>query len=163
MGKHSKICQILALKSASVVHKSISKQLKVCLKTVYNVLKGYQETGATSKKPFPCRKCKACTKHHVDMVPKKVSMNPGRSIHKIAKDLQKSRGTIRRIVKEDLGMKPFKIPHRHLISQGSKAKRQDRTKKILQAMRSACDKVFIWSGGKIFMVEPQMNTHRRGR
>ena len=62
----------------------------------------------------------------------------------------------RRIVKADLGMKPFKILHRHLISQGSKARRQDRTKKMLQAMRSAGVRVFIWSDEKIFMVEPQV-------
>ena len=156
MGKTCKRDQIVALKSAGASHKSISKQLKVCLKTVYNVLKRYQETGTTSSKPI--RKRSARTKQLVDIVRKKVSRNPRRSIRKMAKDLQKSRGTIRRIVKEDLGMKPFKMLRRHLISQGSKAKRLERTKKMLQAMRSAGDKVFIWSDEKIFTVEPQVNT-----
>ena len=91
------------------------------------------------------------------IIRKKVTRNFRRSIRKMTEDLQTSRGTIRRIVKEDLGMKPFKILRRHLTSQGSKAKRLERTKKMLQAMRSAGDKVFIWSDETIFTVEPQVN------
>ena len=97
----------MALKSAGVSYKSISKQLKVCLKTVYNVLKRYQETGTTSSKSIPGRKYSTRTKQLVDVVQKKVFRNPRRGIRKMAKDLQKSRGTIRRIVKENLSMKPL--------------------------------------------------------
>ena len=62
----------------------------------------------------------------------------------IAKGLQTSRGAIRRIVEEYLGLKPFKIQRRHLISAVSEAKRLDRANETFQELRSAGDKVFNW-------------------
>ena len=115
----SKICkrdQIVTLKSAGSAHKSISNQVKVCLNYVHNVLKRYQETGTTLTKPIRDRKRRARTTRLVDIVRKKVSRNYRRSIRKMAKDLQTSRGTIRTIVKEGLGLKLLKIQCRHLIS-----------------------------------------------
>lgn len=49
------------------------------------------------------------------------------------------------------------MPRRHLFSEPLKKKRLNRTKKLLQAMRSAGEKVYIWSDGKIATVEQQVN------
>ena len=54
--------QIVALKTAGVSDNDIVKQLKVCRKTVYNACKQFQESGTTSSKLIPGRKCSFRTK-----------------------------------------------------------------------------------------------------
>ena len=157
MGKSGKRDQIVALKEVGLTNKRISKQLNVSIKTVYNVLKRFKETASTATKSIPGRKRSVRTKRLVDTIRKKVSRNPRRSIRQMAKDLKVSRRTVGRVVKEGLGLTSYKMQRRHLISSASKAKRLDRTKKMLEEMRSAGDKVFIWSDEKIFTVEPQIN------
>ena len=62
---------------------------------------------------------------------------------------------MKRIVHEDLGLKSYK---QHLISANSKKKRLERGKKMLKKIRSAGNKVIIWSDEKIFTVEARANS-----
>lgn len=65
---------------------------------------------------------------------------------------------MRRIVKDDLGLKPYKMQRLHLIFATSKEKRLHRAKKILKEISSAGNKAFTWSDEKILTVQPQMNS-----
>lgn len=93
----------------------------------------------------------------VEIVRKKMSRNPQRSIRKMAKDLQESRCMIDTIVRDGLSLKPCRMRRRYLIAEVSKKKLLDRTKTLLQAMRSPGAKVFIWLDEKICTAEPQVN------
>ena len=72
--------------------------------------------------------------------------------------LKKSRKTVDRVVKDYLRPKTHNIQRCHLISAASKAKRRSRAKKIMGEIRSAGEKVFIWSDEKIFTVESKLNS-----
>lgn len=120
-------------------------------------MKGYKETGWTSTKPIPGKKGNVRTKRLVGISRKKVSRNPRRSMRKMAKDLQAWRRTICIIIKDGLCLKPYKMRRWHLSLVASKNKRLSRTKNLLQEMRSANEKVFIWSNENIFTVEPPVN------
>ena len=150
--------QIVALKNAGLSNKQITKQLQVCRKTVYNVMKWYKETGKTSSKPIPGRKRSVRTKRNIEVIKKRISRNPRRSMRKTAKDLQIAQTSLTRIVKRDLGLKAYKMQHRHLISSASKQKCLERSKKMLDDIQSATGKVFIWSDEKIFTVQSVVNS-----
>ena len=76
-------------------------------------------------------------------------------MQKMENVLKKSRKTVDRVVKDYLRPKTQNIQRCHLISAASKAKRRSRAKKMLGEIRSAGEKVFIWSDEKILTVEPK--------
>lgn len=75
----------------------------------------------------------------------------------MAKDLKMSARSMRRVVKEDLGLKAYKFQRRHLISEASKKKRLDRGKKMLKEIERAGQKSIIWSDEKVFTVQAVNN------
>jgi inhibitor of nuclear factor kappa-B kinase subunit alpha len=149
--------EIVVLKKAGHSTKDVASRVGVDPKTVYNVMKRYSETGSIDSKPIPGRKRSVRTKRLVDVVRKRVSRNPRRSMRQMARSLDISETTMRRVVHEDLKCKALKLQRRHLISAASKAKRLDRCKKMADEIQGAGDKVFIWSDEKIFTVEAVAN------
>ena len=121
-------------------------------------MKRFTETGTTLSKLIPGRNRSVRTRRVIEIVKKRVRRNPRRSMRKTAKELKISETSLRRIVKEDLGLKAYKMQCRHLISATSKQKRLDRGKKMLEEIQSATDKVFIWSDEKMFTVQAVMNS-----
>ena len=67
---------------------------------------------------------------------------------KVAKWLKMSVRSVRRIVKEGLGLKAYKFQRRHLKSAASKKKRLDRAKKMFAEIERASRKNIIWSDEK---------------
>uniref|UniRef100_A0A3P8TI71 Paired domain-containing protein n=1 Tax=Amphiprion percula TaxID=161767 RepID=A0A3P8TI71_AMPPE len=158
MASKAKRDQIVALKEAGLTTMQVMKKANVCRKTVYNVMKRYKETGNTTSKPIPGRKRSVRTKRNVERVKKRVQRNPRRSMRATAKEVNISRTSLRRIVKQDLGLKALKMQHRQLISAASKKKRLDRGKMMLQEIQSATDKVMVWSDEKMFTVQAVVNS-----
>ena len=66
--------------------------------------------------------------------------------------------SVRRVLKEGLGLKAFRMQRRHLISAASKDKSHDRAKKMLEEMERAGDRAVIWSDAKIFTVQAVTNS-----
>lgn len=98
------------------------------------------------------------TKRVVEMVRKRVQRNPRRSMRARAKEVNISRTSLRRIVKQDLRLKALKMQHRHLISTASKKKRLDKGQMMLQEIQSAANKVLVWYDEKIFTVQAVVNS-----
>ena len=115
-------------------------------------MKCFNDTGTTVSNPKCGRKRTVCTKALVDVVRKRISQNPRRSVSELAKTLGVAGTTMRRVVHEHFGMKLYKIQRRQLISALSKEKRLQRYKKL----------VFTWSDEKIFTVEVVTNS-KNGR
>lgn len=105
MASKGKRDQIVALKEAGLTTMQIMKKVNVCHKTVYNVMKRYKETGKTTSKPIPGQKRSVQTKRVVGMVRKRIQRNPRRSMRATTKVVNISRTSLRRIVKQDLGLK----------------------------------------------------------
>lgn len=134
MASQAKRDQIVALKTAGMSNRDITKQLHVCRKTVFNVWKQYAETDTTSSKPIPGRKRSIRTKPIVEAVMKRVKRNPRRSMRKTANELGISRTSMHRIFKKDLRLTANKKQSRQLLSAATKQKRHDRGKKMLAEM-----------------------------
>ena len=84
----------------------------VDLKTVYNVMKRFNDIDTTVSKPKCGRKRKVCTKALVDFVCNRISQNPRKSVRELAKTLGVAGTTMRRVVHDHLGMKSYKIQRR---------------------------------------------------
>ena len=76
-------------------------------KTVYNIVKRFQETGQTSESP--CKGCPRSVKNseRIKRVWEKVCQNPAQSMRKLAKEEDVGHGTMQRIVKTDLNLIPY--------------------------------------------------------
>lgn len=103
----------MTLKAAGHRNQNISEHAALALLTFYNVLKSYEQTRSNSAQPFQGRKRSARTKWAVDFVREMVSRSPQRSMRKMARDLQVSRATTVRIVKDGLRLKSYNMPRRH--------------------------------------------------
>lgn len=158
MASKAKRVQIVALETAGISNRDITKQLDACRKTVLNLWKRYTETATTSSKPIPGRKRSIRTKPIVQAVMKRVMRNPRRSMRKTASQLGISRSSMHRIFKNYLRLTVYNNQSRQLLSAASKQKRHDRGKRMLAEMQRAVDHVFIWSDEKIFIVEAVTNT-----
>ena len=158
MSRYTVRDKIVAPKNAGVSVKEVMKQLKVCRKTVFNEMKRYHQTDTTVRKPIPGRSRSARTNATVKAIKKREQRNPCRSLHQTAKSLQFSERSVRRVFKEDLGVKPYQMQRRHLISAASKTKRRNRAKMMLEEMERAGDRAFIWSDENIFTVQAGINS-----
>ena len=83
-------------------------------------MKRFNDNGTTVSKPKCGRKLTVCTKALVDVVRKRTSRKPRRSVRELAKTLGVAGTTIRRVVHDHLGMKLYKIQRPQLISALSK-------------------------------------------
>lgn len=100
--------KIVVLINAGVSNMEIMKHLKVCRKMVFNVMKRYIETATTINQPVPCRSRSVYTKSVAQAVKERLQQNPLQSMRKYAKHLQKSEKSVRRIMKENLGLMAYK-------------------------------------------------------
>lgn len=91
-------------------------------KPVFNAWSKFQEEQTTSANPFPRRNRLFRTRSHWSCQ----EVGDGKSMKKHEKDLQKELDNLsrllKRIVKGDLGQKPYKIQRRQLLPSGSKQK-----------------------------------------
>ena len=145
MTRISKRDQIVALKKCRLHGPAVAKEVGTCRKTIYNVMKRYSESGTTSDRPITGRKRSVLIPSVVYAIQKRVARNPRRSMRKMAREMHISQTSLRRLVKDRLGMKAYKMSKRHTISECSKNKRLNKAKKMLEMMKSAGQKTCIWS------------------
>eukprot|EP00095_Tigriopus_kingsejongensis_P001469 maker-scaffold288_size220435-snap-gene-1.21 protein:Tk01469 transcript:maker-scaffold288_size220435-snap-gene-1.21-mRNA-1 annotation:"hypothetical protein Y032_0322g2447" len=141
-------------------------------KTSYNIIK--KVTGAIQKYIWRCKKRieskegaarrpgsgktrSVRSKHLIKVVANKVMRNPTRSMNKMAKEHNLSRKTLQRIVKENLGLDPFKIQRRQLLSKAPKEKRLSRSKLLKSWIAQNPAVVIIYSDEKLFDVSRKFN------
>ena len=89
-------------------------------------------------------------------VKRKICSNPRRSIRKLAIDHKMSKVSIRRLVKNDLGMKSRAVVTKNRINPNQMAQRKDRCKGILNWLKTGTSKetVLSFSDEKLFYVDP---------
>ena len=104
---------------------SIAKRLKMNRTTVWKIVKKFKETGTTLDKPGRGRKRTVRTLKLVKNTREKLRRNPRRSHRKLAAQANVSNSTMYRVMKEDLGKKPYKMLYRQ------KRMRMERSRQIL--------------------------------
>lgn len=158
----SKRAAILKMLDRGQSHKDIIKALGVSRTFIWRTKKVFQETGKISRKPGQGRKRTVRTPRLAKAIAAKVRRNPARSMNKLAQEYNVSRSTVMRVVKEDLGMRPYKHRQKQLLSEATKDKRKQRSKLLLQWYEDHPDVIVIFSDEKLFEATKKFN-HQNDR
>uniref|UniRef100_A0A7I4Y983 HTH_Tnp_Tc3_2 domain-containing protein n=1 Tax=Haemonchus contortus TaxID=6289 RepID=A0A7I4Y983_HAECO len=136
--------------------KTIPKTLSVSRRTVDSTIKRFKELGTLEDRLGRGRKTTATSTRNVEVVRDMVRRNPKRSMRKIAKKLGISHTSARRIVKEKLGLTPYRCRKVHLLTASMKKNRVQKCKMLLQRFASARRDI-VFSDEKLFTLESTFN------
>ena len=143
-------------KSAS----EISKILKgsISRSGVFKAVKRIKETGSAQPRVRSTPERPVRTKKLIKNTREKLRRNPARSATKLAKEANVSPSTMRRLLNDDLKVKPYKITKRQLLSDITKKKRLERAKLLLQKILDGTQPPVLWTDEKLFTVQAIHNT-----
>ena len=79
--------------------------------------------------------------------------NPARSVTKLAQEANVSPFTMRRLLKNDLQLKAYKITKRQLLSAATKKKRLERAKLLLNGLLDDTQPTILWTDEKLFTIQ----------
>lgn len=124
---------------------------------VYRAVKCYQETGSIERKRKIGSRTTVCTPANVKRVRQLVQRNPRRSVNQLAVKLEISRTSLRRIMKNKLGVKAYKIQKVQDLNAAQKKVRLERAKALkARHTRSELNNL-VFSDEKIFTVQQIVN------
>ena len=93
----------------------------------------------------------------INVIRSRVACNPIRSMRGMARDLNLSEKTVRRIVKKNLKAKSFAQNQKFLLTDRIKKARLDRCKKILNKLKKKTP-IILFTDEKYFTVDPIINS-----
>lgn len=151
---------VIALFLAGKCQKDIVRELSaipVCRSFVHRTVKRYLETGSTKKRYGGGRQATVVTPAMVKIVKKRLKRNPRRSATKLAKDLNISDRSLRRILKDKLQTKPYKIQKVQDLSMRQKQERVKRAKALLKRAAEGRLENIVFTDEKLFTVAQFVN------
>lgn len=138
------------------------KPLNLNAMFIKRTLDRYEDTNSFEDRPRPGRPRTQRTPKTIKAVREKIRRNPRRSIRKMAKEHQTSPKSMQRLCRNDLGVYPYKLQKCQLLSEATKQKRLDRSKKLLKRHNDGTLDNIIFSDEKLFTVEAAFN-HQNDR
>jgi len=122
-------------------------------------LKIFREQGTLEDLPKSGRPRSVNNRRNRELIKKRVSRNPQISMRKVARETGISGTSVRRIVKNDLGLKPYKIQRAQLLTDENKKVRVQRCRQLLTR---AAGQDILFTDEKIFTIEAFHN-HQNDR
>lgn len=150
--------KIVALYKTGLSERVIVSRLLEPKSTVHRIISCFKKTGSTCDKPRRPRKRPVRSRKLIETVRKRLKRNPHRNLAAMAKELNISRTSMRRVFKSDLNMRCYKFVKRQVLSEATMLKRMTRGKKIKSFLKASPRPDVIWTDEKIFTVE---QTHNR--
>ena len=148
---------IVAALLAGKSNKEVVEELKVSAKTVYNVKKCFEEGKGLGHQSGAGRPKSVSTPRLINAIKSRVARNPVQTMRGMARDLNVSEKTVRRIVKDKLKAKSFARNQKFLLTDRIKTTRLDRCKKILNQMKKKTP-IILFTDEKYFTVDPIINS-----
>lgn len=124
---------------------------------VWRTVQRLRDTGSVKNRPGSGQPRTARTKERVKRIREKIRRNPNRSGRKLAREEQISQRSMRRILKDELQLKPYKKRKRHGLSDKQRVERVKRSKTLLKRHDAEDVKNIIFSDEKLFTTEVKMN------
>lgn len=154
--RNSVIALFLAGKSQPCIVREL-KHLNVNKVFVYRTIKRYNDTGSIAKRYNGGPKRVARSPEMVRKVKKRIDRNPKQTAQSLAKDLQISSSSVRRILKIDLQLKPYKIQMVQDLTPAQKKVRLDRSRVLKSlAARGELPNI-VFSDEKVFTIQQFVN------
>lgn len=148
---------ITALHQRGYRNCEISRMLCVARETVSRVIKRFKELGHDGERPGKGRKRSVNTSRNRQLIKKRVQRNPRISMRKIARDTGINREAVRRMAKNELMLKPYKLQKRQLLTEKNKQVRLQRCRQLLQRAAGKNWENFLFTDEKLFTVEQAHN------
>ena len=133
------------------------KHLEIDRWFVYRTIKRYNETGSVNDRPRSGRPKSATSKKIVKNVRDRIRRNPGRSANEMAKEMNVSSSSMQRLLKNDLGLKPYKQQKMHKLTAAQKKVRLERSKLLLRRLANDDFPNIVFSDEKSFPLEQYLN------
>lgn len=127
--RNSVIAHFLAGKSQPAIVREL-QHLNVNKVFVYRTIERFKGTGSTKVNQGKASHKTATAPETVRKVKKRLKRNPAQSANKMAKDLNISQSSIRRILKDVLYVKPYKKVKLHDLTDAQKKVRLERAKAL---------------------------------
>lgn len=131
--------------------------MKFSLSFVYKTIKRYNETNSLKDRARIGRPRSKSTARAIALVKGRIRRNPRRSVRKLAKDLQMSKSTAHRIIRQHLKLKAYKRVQVQMLSDTDKKRRRQKAKALLQRFTDDDVKQIIFSDEKMFTVAEKVN------
>lgn len=160
MDSNAKKSAIVALFLSGKSNGEIVKELRplnVSRFFVYRTIKRYSETGSIERKLGSGGQVTALTPENIRKVKQRLQREPRRSGNKIAKDIGISQSSIRRVFKNELHVKPYKIQKVQELTISQKKVRLDKAKELKALLARSELKNIVFSDEKIFTIMQYVN------
>lgn len=133
------------------------QHLQVNKSYVSRTIARYRDTGSVARRQGSGRKKSATSPEMVRKVKKRLERNPRRSARKMASELNISRCSVQRILKNELKTKPLKFQKVQDLTDAQKKVRLTRAKELLRLAESGQLPNLVFSDEKPFMIEQYVN------
>jgi transposase len=146
---------IIRMHERGVGIREISRLLGVPVTTVFDDIRRNEETGSNEDRPGRGQKKTARSQRNVQRARGMIQRNPktkANSTRKLAKKLGVSPKSAHRILREDLGLKPYKMKKRQKLTAAMKLKRLLRAQALCQRF-SQGHRMLIFSDEKLFDIQ----------
>lgn len=150
--------QIISFFQIGMKQSNIAKRVCAPRTTVFDTIKRFKELNSLQDRPRSGRPRSSDTKSVHDKLRLRLKRNPRRSMRKTAKDLNVNRETIRKIAKNVLKVKPYKLQKAHLITDKMKQVRLKRSKNLLKLDAIQQWETIVFSDEKMFTIEQVFNS-----
>ncbi|QQP54764.1 Uncharacterized protein FKW44_007703, partial [Caligus rogercresseyi] len=133
------------------------KPMKVSKSNVSYTIQRFKETNSFADRPKSGRPRSVRTKKLVEVTRIKIHRNNKRSIRKMALEVGVNCEVMRKIVRKDLGVKPYYLQKRQFLSDATVGKRLERTKVLRNWLKIRTRISIIWTDEKVFTLQAAFN------
>ena len=116
---------VIKLHKSGESNNEIAKRLKINRTTVWKIIKKFQEIGSILDREGRGRKRTVCTPQLIKNTREKLRRNSRRSCRNLAAAADVGKSTMHQQLREDLGVKPFKMLRRQELSDRHVAMRAE--------------------------------------
>ncbi|CAO4366563.1 unnamed protein product [Caenorhabditis nigoni] len=125
--------------------------------TVWRAIKRWQETGDDQDRSRSGRPRTSITPERVKVVRERIRRNPHRSMRKMSEEVHTSVRSLRRIVRNVLKMKAYRVRKVAILSERNKLARLRKCKALLSGTRRGTHLTTVFTDEKLFNLEAEFN------
>ena len=154
---------IARLAKSGMKNSAISSRLGIPLRTVQKIVKQWKVEGHVQTKPRSGRKRTVNTRQMHGIIKKRIDRKDDLSLNKMAKQLNISRKSVQMIVKNELGLRSYRLFNGQVLTDQAKQNRKEKCKKLREFFKVRRIEDVLWSDEKVFTVEVAKNSqnHRQ--
>lgn len=149
---------IAQLATSGMKNSSIASRLGVALRTVQKIVKQWKDEGHVQSKPGRGPKRTVNTRKMRGIIKRRIERKDDRSLNKMAKQLQISRFSVQSIVKNELGLRSYRLLNGQVLTDQAKQNRKEKCKKLRAFFKLRRIDDVLWSEEKIFTLEVAKNS-----